>query len=220
MSTKTLLDSIVARASSGWNRSTGTRSILSKVAEGQDALINTLGERRIWRGSDNLGFPPYLKTVAGTYTYEIKGSNLSSGTITLLLGGTSYTVVADLVRRIYTGDAEAQTECDIAVETMPALGSANPTVIFPFDPGTEDTKYFVEFYWRAPRLVSESIPLVVPLEFERALEEYVVAYMQECENGAVSDFTNKFESFWKPEFARKFKSAGRLRNNKVILRAC
>jgi hypothetical protein len=247
MSTKTLLDRLVPRASSGWSRSTGNRSLLKIIEQGQDALVGALGEKRIWRGSDNAGFPPYLQTTAGTYIYEVKAANLSCDAIALLINGTSYTVIPDLVKRIFidvtlagynTGISwlgqpalyadlnpyanlnERLMVSQVFCETLPAMGPGYPVVTFPFDPGTETAKYFCEFYWRAPRLDSETIPLIVPPEFERALEEYVIGYMQECENGSPSDFTEKFDTYWKPEFVRKFSSAGKIRNNSVILRPC
>lgn len=247
MSTKALLDRIVPRVSGGWSRSTGNRSLIKMVERGQDMLLNTLGEKRVWRGTDNKGWPPYLKTVAGTYTYEVKAANLSSGSITMSLGGTSYDVLADTVRRVfiditqggyddtivwmgepalyadlnpYSTATERLIISKIAVEAMPALGSANPTVTFPFDPGTNNTKWLIDFYWRAPRLTSESIPLVVPDEFEDAIEDYVIAKIQESENGAMSNLMMRFEEFWKPEFSRKFKSSAKLDSNKVLLRPC
>jgi hypothetical protein len=245
MSVKLLLDRLVPRCSSGWNRSTGLRPLIKEIERGQDMLINTLGERRIWCGTDNKGWPPYLLTTSGTYTYEIKASNLSSGSITLSLAGSSYTVTADIVRRVfidvsqggydstvtwlaepalysdlnpYSNEIERLWVSEVAISSFPAVGSANPTVTFPFNPGTTTTKFFVEFYWRAPRLTSESIPLVVPEEFERALEDFVIAYVQECENGAPSQLMERFEGYWKTQFKNKFAPAARTRTNRVISR--
>ena len=247
MSTKALLDRLVPRASSGWSRSTGNRSLIKLIERGQDQLINTLGPKRVWRGTDNKGWPPYLKTVAGTSTYEIKGANLSSGAITLSLNGTSYTVLADIVRRIfldvtsggyddtvawmsepafyadlnpYSTVTERLVVSEIAVDAMPAMGNANPTVTFPFDPGTQNTKWMVEFYWRAPRLTSEAIPLVVPDEMEDAIEDYVIGKIQESENGAPSNLIARFEQFWKIEFPKKFNVSAKMNSNKVIPRFC
>lgn len=247
MSLKTLLGKIMPRASSGWQRSTGNLNVMALIEEGQDFLVNALGERRIFRGSDNQGWPPYLITTAGVYEYEIKAANLSTGSITLTLNGVTYTVTADIVKRIYidvtsggyddsitwlgqpafysdinpySSMNERLLVSEVSVESMPALGTSNPVVTFPFDPGDTTTKFFVDFYWRAPRLTSESIPLIVPPEFERALLEYAVGYIQEADNGSPSAFTEKFENFWKPEFVKKFRPAARMNNSKVILRPC
>jgi hypothetical protein len=245
MSTRTLLDKLVARASSGWNRSTGKRNLLAEVQNGRDALINSLGEDRLFRGTDNKGFPPYLKTVAGTYDYDITPENLSSGAIDITIGGTKYSFVADIVRRLfvdvteggydstitwmskpflyadfnpYSLNTERLVISEVAVSSRPSLGSAAPSVTFPVDPGTENTKYFCEFYYKAPPLISESIPLMIPEEFEKALEDYVIGYIQECENGSPSNLFIRFEQYWKPEFKKKFHRTARLNNNRVIPR--
>lgn len=247
MSLKTLLDSIEARASSGWNRSTGKRNLMQRVEMAQDILVAGLGEKRIWRGTDNNGWVPYLLTSAGTYTYEVKAANLSSGAISLSINGSSYSATADIVRRVFidvtqggydnsitwlgepalysdinpfSNSNERLLVSKISVETLPAMGAGNPTITFPFDPGTTTTKFFVEFYWRAPRLTSEASPLMVTTDLEQALEDYVVGYMQECENGSPSQLTTKFEDYWKPKFVEKFKSTAKINNDKVILRPC
>ena len=245
MSTRTLLDNLVARAPSGWTRSTGKRSILALVQKGRDALISSLGDDRIYRGIDNQGFPPYLKTVAGTYDYDIAAANLSSGAIVLSIGGTSYTFIADFVKRIFidvtsggyddtlTWMSQPALYADlnpyslatsrliistVAVQARPSLGNAAPSVTFPADPGTADTKYFCEFYWKAPDLVGESIPLMVPTDFEEAIEDYCVGKFQEYSNGAPSQFVAKFENIWKKKFQQHFHRSAQLRNNRTVSR--
>jgi len=245
MSTRTLLDKLVARAPSGWTRSTGKRSILAQVQEARDTLIRSLGDDRIYRGTDNQGFPPYLKTVAGTYDYDINAANLSCGAIVLSIGGTAYTFLADFVKRIFidvtSGGyddtiawmsqpalysdfnpyslATSRLEVsNVAVQARPSFGDAPPSVTFPVDPGTATTKYFCEFYWKAPTLVSESIPLMVPTDFEEAIEDAVVGKFQEYANGAPSLFTAKFNKEWKKDFKAHFHRSAQLQNNRTSSR--
>lgn len=245
MSTKTLLDRLAARAPSGWNRSTGKRSILSIVELGRDELIASLGEDRIYRGTDNQGFPPYLKTVAGTYEYDITAANLSCGAIVKVINGTTYTFIADFVRRLFVDTTEGGYDdtitwmsqpalyadqnpyslqstrlviSEVAVDSRPSLDDAPPQVTFPFDPGTNDTKWFVEFLWKAPRLISESIPLMIPTDFEMALEKYVVGYFQEVANGALSQYKAEFDAKTIGKFRAHFHRSAQLQNNRTIPR--
>ncbi|MGA2091818.1 MAG: hypothetical protein ABSH16_00220 [Sedimentisphaerales bacterium] len=204
-----------------------------------------MGEDRIYRGTDNQGFPPYLKTVAGTYEYDIVAANLSCGAIVKVINGTTYTFLADIIRRVFVDTTEGGYDdtitwmsqpalyadqnpyslqstrlviSEVAVASMPAVDDAPPHVTFPFDPGDANTKWFVEFLWKAPRLVSESIPLMVPTDFEMAIEDYVVGYMQAVANGAKSALSTQFDRQTKARFAAHFRRSAQLQNNRVIPR--
>jgi hypothetical protein len=120
----------------------------------------------------------------------------------------------------YSTVSERLMISNIAVDHRPAMGLFNPEVTFPFDPGTNNTKWLVEFYWRALRLESESIPLVVPEEMEDAIEDYVMGKVQEAEHGGASELMERFNNFWKYEFPKKWKSGAQYTNNKVLPRFC
>ncbi len=227
MSAQTLLDRLVPRVSGGWSRSTGNQSLLKIIEMGQDMLVDEVGEKRIWIGSENQGFPPFLKTVAGTYTYDIIAANLANVTsITRNIGGAEVEVVPELVVRVFVDvtqrldyltfpvklepmmyygtnplSAESTRLCiaQVPATTEPALENTPARVTFAFDPGTHDDYFFCEFLWQAPRMISEFIPLIVPLKFELALEEFVVGYCQAFEHGGVSEYIINFFTKSRPD---------------------
>lgn len=218
MSLRALLDRLEARVGNGWQRSTGVQSLAKIVEIGQDQLIDSVIEKRTWIDPANEGFPPYLKTVDGTNQYDIIAANLKDITaITKSIGGSDVEVVAEYVTRIfvdvtsnfdyrtlpfdiqneigyYTTQTSRLKTINIPVRMEPALENTPARVIFPFNPGTHDDHYFCEFVWEAPRIISEFTPLVVPMKFELALEEFVVGYCQEFEHGGISDYILTFFS--------------------------
>lgn len=247
MSTKALLNRLMAKISGGWSRSTGDLSVLKLIEQAQDHLLSGIGTKRVFIGSDNKGFPPYLLTTAGNYQYEITGANLSSGTLAKTIGGASYSVTADIVIRVFiditnssdyggmpwcgepavywafnpfSNSTERLEIAPVAVDSTPALESTNPVITFKFDPGTSTQKYFCEFLWRAPRLVSENIPLVVPPEFEQAIEDYVIGYIQNDENGGINERVGSFWNFWVPKFEDSYNRGAIARTTKVKTRLC
>jgi hypothetical protein len=222
MGTQALLDRLVARVGSGWAESTGNQSLLKLIEMGQDLLVDKVYDKRIWIGSENNGFPPYLKTVAGTNAYEITAANLNDVTaITKRIGGTDYAVLPEIVTKVFIDATQSSTfymggylvqpetwfgmnpfatelsrlqVLPIAVECEPAYEDTPPRVTFPFDPGTRDTTWFCAFAFQCPRLTSKYIPLFIPQKFEIAIEEFVVGYCQSFENGSISDFILTFFS--------------------------
>jgi hypothetical protein len=247
MTTKALLNRLVPKISGGWSRSTGDLSVLKLIEQAQDALLKEIGSKRVFRGTDNKGFPPYLLTTAGNYQYEITGAYLSCGTPTKTIGGTSYSLTADIVTRVFiditnSSDYGGVAWCGepavywafnpfssaterleialIAVDSSPALEATNPTVTFKTDPGTTTTKFFCEFLWRAPRLVSENIPLIIPQEFESAIEDYVIGTIQGDENGGISDRLTNFWVFWVPKFAEEYNRGAKAKTTKIKARIC
>jgi hypothetical protein len=90
-------------------------------------------------------------------------------------------------------------------DATPAMTAANgdyirPTFSFLKDPGTTTDKYFVEFYFGAPRLTSANSEIPLPLRFESAIEDFIRGRVQEFESGATSPMSTKFYQFWIPEF--------------------
>lgn len=75
-----------------------------------------------------------------------------------------------------------------------------PTFTFLKDPGTTTDKYFIEFYFGAPRLTTATTEIPLPLRFETALEDYIRGRVQELESGQPSPMLKKFYDFWIPEF--------------------
>lgn len=246
MSVKLILDR-VHPVCTGWDR-TGTRSLIKFIEEGQDELWSSLHYTNIFIDPTNEGFPPYLLTTAGTYTYDITGTNLSCGTLTQTIGGAAYTVRCKRVIRVfrdtttgvdydYTRRYQGRNEQYIAVnpfttavsrlratvepvDSQPALENTSATVTFKDNPGTTTDVFFIEFEWEPMRLVSESIPLCVPLMFERALEDYVVGRVQSLAVGTDSELLNKFETYWKPRFKKEINMTSRAQDSTVQVRYC
>lgn len=253
MSTRTLVDCIYSRINklplkNEWTRNTGSLSILKLIERGQDELLEEAKKYQIWIGTENGGFPPYLKTVKGQHRYEITAANLSEVTaITVDVAGSPVVVKPKLVLKVFV---DATHGCDdygisqynqsvpyhfhnplsgnmnrleilpVPVKAYEALESGNAYLDFLIDPGDTTKKYFCEFTWTAPRLTSESIPLVIPQRFESALEDYAVGCVLEYEQPVPSAYKQKFETFWKPQF-RDSKSAGaQPAGTQVIRRLC
>jgi hypothetical protein len=252
MSTQALLDRLVARVTGGWQRSTGNRSLLKLIEMGQDLLVNEVYDKRVWIGSENEGLPPFLSTVAGTVEYEIIAANLVGVTsITQKIGGSDVVVVPEICTRVFIKATEQfylptyfnrdhlsifssdylpevrQTLVSIPVRSFPALENTPAKIIFPFDPATEDDLYYCEFVWQAPRLISQYIPLIVPVKFELALEEFVVGYCQSWENGGLSEFLLNFWSnkrtggeSWIDQYKAYYQRGAPIRVNRITPRVC
>jgi hypothetical protein len=236
--TSRIVDRIMPLVSSGWSR-TGDLSVLHLIQEAQDELLlQCNSELSAWIGSENKGFPPYLTTVAGTYKYTIEAANLTGvSTITATINGTAYTVRPKLVQRVFidtiqnfdfmrkfVGEAymhgynnpfrtsEERVEfANIPVDSTPALEGNYPTITFKEDPGDSDDLFFVAFTVEAPRLTSEAVPVVVPVEFYPALIDYVLGRITEMDNGKSSDRLNRFYSGydngsdWVPSWIERYR---------------
>jgi hypothetical protein len=218
MSTQTLVTKIKKYAK-GW----GDPEIRDLIQQGQDELFcdDALGMRFI--GGSNKGFPPYLQTVAGTYRYNISAANLSEA-LSITIGGALRTILPNQVIAVFVdastlnygdletgepyfyqyGDSIERTVMEkVPVRSFPAAGDTPATVEFFEDPGTTTDKYFCEFTYLPPRLTSNAIPLYVPVEFERALQDYAIGEVQSLENGKYNEWQQKFETYWKPRFVSK-----------------
>jgi len=239
MSVTAIIDRVFPYAS-GWTR-TGTRSILKLIEEAQDQLLDYDGhENRYIEAADNKGFPPYLLTTTGTYTYPLSSTYLSCGALFRTIGGTDYTVRAKKCLRVfrdvskgdygtgrYTGKTffyvnpssySVHTDriamVKVEVNSYQALENTVARVEFLEDPGTTTTTFFVEFTWEAPRLASESIPLCIPLGYERALEVYAMGRIQRFSNGQPNAYEAEFENLWKPRFRSEVLTGGANQNSR------
>ncbi len=225
MSTKSVIDRIIPYAP-GWSRSTGTRSILRLIEQGQDELFEYDAPYMRYLGTDNEGFPPYLKTQANVFKYEIIPANLSATTLVHTIGGVDRTIRCRRVIKVfvdvsfsaefgirwigrpyvnyfqnpYSNNFDRTMIADVPVDSYPALENTPAYVIFKEDPGTQDERYFVEFVWEPPRLTSENIPLIVPLNYEEALEEYVLGYVQRRSHGRIGESQLDWRNIWVPRF--------------------
>ena len=219
MSVQSLIDQIAPFAV-GWSRV----RILGLIDQAQQKLCNLDSSAQWFIGSDNQGFPPYLKTVAGTYKYDITGANTSTGSITRTINGADLDVTAKKVLNVfidavdavdynmkYLGDpfmfvspwqySTRQTRVSaisVPVQTTPGLQYTAPAVIFKDDPGTTTDKYFCLFTVNPLALRAEYYPLSVDLEWEEALADYVMGRIQWISTGKQSDFMVKFEQYWMP----------------------
>lgn len=247
MSVKTLIDELLPYAT-GYNR-TGQNGLIKLIEKAQDRLFDYGSAPMQWVGTDNKGFPTYLKTVAGTYRYDVKAANVSSGAITVVLGGTTYNVRCKRVLRVfidtskaidysweyigapylysyqnpYTMQVDRLQVCDVPVESFPALENTDAYITFINDPGTATDKYFIEFVWEPPRLTSEQVPLVIPPDFEEALECYVRGTLQGRQNGRQSEWLygpRGFYEYWKPKFEEWINRGTHIVQTKTIPRVC
>jgi hypothetical protein len=243
MSVKSLIDEILPYCP-GYNRS-GNRGLLKEIQKAQDLLFDYDGAQMKWVGTDNQGWVPYLITTDNVFRYDITGANLSSGTPTRTLNGTSYTMRCRKVLRVFVDATEidytkrfvgapylkswsnpyssATTRMevsDIPVDSGEALESTTAWVMFKENPGATTTKYFIEFVLEPPRLTSESVPLSVPAIYEDAIEDYVIGKIQERQNGSLSDKSTRFRNFWIPKFRDAINSGAQSYSTQTLPRFC
>lgn len=246
MSTSGIIDRVLPWCP-GWERSSGRKNLLKVLQQGVDLLFNFDDDAMIYRDTDNQGFPPYLITVAGTYRYSVTSSNLSCPSIVRNIGGTPYTLVARKVNRIFidtslltpayfdswTGqpfrininpyNIGSESRLYIALhEVSSQVGYENtpPFVDFQTDPGTHSDKYFCEFYVGAPRLLSESIQIPIPVEYEEALEDYIIGFVQKRESGRTNDNLQRFLNEVVPKYQDNIRSAASTKEPYTPMRLC
>lgn len=246
MSTSGIIDRVLPWCP-GWERSSGRKNLLKVLQQGVDMLFNFDDDAMIYRDTDNEGFPPYLTTVAGTYRYSITAANLSCTTIARNIGGTDYTLTARKVKRIFidtsiltpayfdswTGqpfrininpyNIGSEARLYIAMHDVSSqVGYENtpPYVDFQTDPGSHSDKYFCEFYVGAPRLLSESIRIPVPVEFEEDLEDYIIGYVQKRESGRTNDNLERFKLESVPKYQDTIRSAASTVEQYTPARVC
>jgi hypothetical protein len=225
MSTKGLIDKLKPYCS-GFERSTGKRNILQLIQEAVDILFNYDSPYLYYIDAENNeGYPPYLLTTAGKYQYKLTNDYLSVDSLYKTVNGTNYGVRAlrplkvfrdstrlDYTKRLigqsynwaslnpYTTSTSKLYFSDVPVDSGEAIEDESAWVRFKDDPGTTTQKYFVLFTWEHPRLNSESIPLMVPRYFEKAIEDYVIGTAQLLAHGQFNDRLKRWESKWIPEW--------------------
>jgi hypothetical protein len=222
MNTRALIDRIVPWCQ-GWSRSGGPKNLLKVVQIALDKLYDYDGDRYVYRGTDNQGYPPYLKTVAGQYRYDITAANLSCGPITKTIAGSTYTLVARKINRVFTALNTSRELIEIVPGTSQVgYENANTPPYFEFmtDPETYNDKFFIEFVTGAPRLLSENIPTPVPAIFESDIETFVIGYVQWRESGRPNDNVTYFENKVIPKFRDLMASGATIENNETQMRFC
>lgn len=232
-----------------WTRNTGSLSILKLIEKGQDALLDEAKQSQIWIGSDNKGFPPYLTTQKGIYRYDIIAANLSNvSALTQVIGGQVREVRAKQVQKVFidvthgcsdygisylsqsvpyhfhnpfTGSMTRLEIAPVPVQQYEALEGDPAYIEFQIDPLTTTDRYFVEFTWEAPRLLNDGIPLVIPSDYESAIEDFVIGIVLEYEPGVgINQFSQRFEQMWKPKFKIRKSSGAQNKTTQVIRRFC
>jgi hypothetical protein len=245
VSTKTLVSELVPYCG-GLARSTGNNNILKLIERGEDKLFDYDSPMTWWIGTENKGWPPYLKTTAGTYKYTITNANLNNVTrLTINIGGTDYPVRAKKVLRVfvdatnvdygkrwvgqtylysftnpYTSTTSRTWLADIPADSGLALENTSAWVRFREDLGTTTEKYFVLFTYEPPRLISEDIPLAVPLDFEDALIDFVIGTVNLRSHGKANEWMNRFYSYWVPKWRQDSASGTQTQINEVVPRFC
>ena len=212
MSIKASIDRIKPYAN-GWSRT----QILNLYQQGQDELMNGEEAYMHFIPTDNEGFPPYLQTTDGTYRYNINNINLAS-TLVKNIGSVDRAVRCKRVIMVfvdpsndneYTRKWMGQTTmvgynnpfrrtnerifmARIPCSNSPALENTEAYVEFPDNPGTTTDQYFCDCIWEAPRLTAETIPLVVPVMYEKALEDFALGTIEQFSNGKMGERLNRF----------------------------
>lgn len=185
-----------------------------------------------FNGSDDSFPFPIISTTTGTLDYAITNANLvdSDGTaITMTVGGNA--VVCRKIKHVFiTVNSLSNSNYDrkfygeqfnitgvnqywsrrlyrtnyykVPGNIFDRSHIADAHFQFHEDPGTYTDRFFVEFYWGALELTSESIELSLDGDrFEEALIDGTVGLIEKVENGK-SDRWDYFERFHKKDFVR------------------
>lgn len=232
-----------------WERSTGDLSLIDLIQEAQDNLFDYDAPGMRYLGTDNLGWVPYLTTTSDTYEYEITASNLTNiSSLVRTINSTDYPIRARKVIKVfvdatnidyskkwvgqpymyswqnpYSGDWSRMEVADIPVASWECTEEENARVIFKENPGTSTDKYFVTFSIEPPRLLSENVPLLIPIQFEPAIRAYVLGTIQMLENGKTNEHLEGrrgYYTYWKPRFNERMASADNTVNTKTRPRYC
>jgi hypothetical protein len=245
MAVADIIDRILPHVPEGYSRNSGSLSILKEIERAQDRLFDYDAPCMHYIGTDNQGFPPYLLTTAGTYRYDVNSTYLSCGALTKTIGGSAQTVRCKRVVKVFVDSSNidynmawigkpyiysAQNPystrlsriemADIKVRHFPALENTDAYVEFIEDPGTSTTKWFIDFVWAPPRLTSESIPLVVPVDYEEDILEYVIGTINKRITNKYNEFLVNFEQIVIPRFRQMMSVPPQIEENYTQMRYC
>jgi hypothetical protein len=245
MSTKSLISELVPYCN-GLDRSSGNNNILKLIERGQDKLFDYDSPMTWWIGSENEGWPPYLITDATNTKYSITAANLSNVTaLTVNIGGTDYAVRAKRVLKVfvdagmidygkrfvgktyssgfsnpYAIDTDRMMVADILVDSGIALENTAAWLRFRELVGATTDQYFVLFTYEPPRLISEDIPLAVPLDYEDALIDYVIGTIQQRANGKDNEWLQRFKYEHIPKWQHDSSAGAQSESTEPSLRCC
>jgi len=210
----------------------GRPVLLDYLRRTVNSLCNQNAEQMTYLNGSDVAFPfPVLVTEDETLDYEVSNTNLvdSEGTaITMTVGG--YPVVCRKINHVFlaggsfvyggydrvsiTGTSAywAQRLSNVAFYKVPGsiydrtnLKAAH--FQFHSNPGAHTDRYYVEFYWGALELSSESIPLSLDGDmWEEALIEGTVGLIEKVENGQ-SNQLDHFRSYWLPLFVKSMNAS-------------
>lgn len=230
MSVKTIIDRCKPYCA-GFERSTGKRNVLDLIQEAVDELWEYDSPYMLYiESEDNQGWPPYLQTTAGIYTYKLIAANLDLAGADLVksVNSTDYTVRAyrpiavftdatsvdysqRFVGQIYQyssfnpySTATSRTHVSkCMVDSGPAIENEPAWIRFKEDPGTSTAKYFCLFSYEHPRLSAETIPLLVPRYFYRGIEDYVIGRANQLSHGREDERLVRWEKKWLVQWRQK-----------------
>jgi hypothetical protein len=245
MSTKSLISELIPYCN-GLDRSTGNNNILKLIERAQDRLFDYDSPMTWWIGSENEGWPPYLITDATNTKYSISAVNLSNITaLTINIGGTDYAVRAKRVLKVfvdagtidygkrfigktyssafsnpYAMDTDRMSIADILVDSGIALENTAAWIRFRELVNVTTDTYMVLFTYEPPRLISEDIPLAVPLDFEEAIIDYVIGTIQQRANGKDNEWLQRFKFEWIPKWQQDSSSGAQSTPTETEPRDC
>lgn len=217
--------------------------LLSYIERAQNELFNSDCAQLLFYNKNDVSFPvPILVTVNEQLDYTPSASNLvdsAGAAIALTVGG--YAVSVRKINKIFIKDSDFSTtynsryrgvnylwsgqninynrNYDTTFSEIPAIlnektNLEDANLIFAENPGASTDKYYIEFYYGAVSLDSESIPLSVDGDkWTEAFIKAVRGYIEESRNGRSELLdgdprTGSFRRYWIPKF-RASLNAGR-----------
>jgi hypothetical protein len=236
MSTRTLASRLAKLVPSGWSID-GSLSILQLIQEAQDELLDFEAEET-WFIDPATGYPPFLRSEAETLRYTVNSDTLSCPLVKSI-AGVEFTLRAKRVSGVYVESrmgegyglsydnrfSAPEEKYGLVLFKVPVSGSAATetdvaAVQFTKDPGTHTDRYRVLFTWEAPRLTSVNIPLVIPVEYEKAIIDYVLGTVSFYSNGREHERLERFENYWKKRYRDKSSASANQQPNETIPRIC
>lgn len=217
--------------------------ILAYIARAQEEMFNNDCLQMQFLNRNDVSFPiPFIVTTDSVLTYTPSASNLvdsAGAAIALTVGGR--TVAVRKISRIFIEDTVESNSylakfrgCDFVWTGMNPLWNTSSSTIYsevPVDirdrtnladasflflenPGASTSKYYIEFYYGAVSLSSESIPLSVDGDkWTEAFVKAIRGYIEESRNGRSELLdgpanTGSFRNYWIPKFRNSMNSTG------------
>lgn len=219
MSTATVVSEIKFKAPN-WSRDGSDTAILNFVQRAQDFLFTKPHQFSVYMDEATGNFP-YLATTAGTLRYEIPDTTrevYNSATEEMM----DATIRIASVKEIFADNASVSDYNRYGTGNMfdsgikrvrgerinyrftcrPATEGTSCIVFFVTDPGTTTAKYRLDALIQPLRLTADTVPLMIPEEWEYVLVEGALGYIEYHDVGR-SDRLDKFRR----EYAREFWSA-------------